>query len=924
MNDESRLIVEKCLMLITAPSAEKSLIALVFAVCKRVEPIGDQDLVTPPNPGVGDILGIQRRVHSMELLLHLMESSKHWLFLNSTGAQLVLRTVINTILNCCVTGIHHRLFFQRVLQLIVFLWRALPNTMIKPLSVIVHEVLFGVLKSANCTSRQKQDILEAISVMFHDHQEIVDVFHNFDIDPSSGIHLFEEMVTVTCKLADGVIPSSDETSDIRAEGSLRRRALENLVSFFYNIVARLGNMSRPPTVPDTPSPVSIKSRSGSFWMQNFTFVRNTRSIMDKALQQGKLGNLMEGISLICEMSTQAESIRRISAFLHEYAHLFDGDDVGRFLISSGKYSSVGFLSSSTRAAIRTAFFDRIDFHGMDLLDAIRDMFKGNLGFYIPYELDVDDDVTIDYDEMKRELKLGVKSLLKATAIAYVRDNSNVFADHYTAFRIAESIVDLNDSVHAIAPEEKLPVPSKLAWLQMLYPLFSSNTDGPNPRSSRSSAVLTFDLWRLESYYDSVTLFKLDSLDHGGNADIWSIQRQSQCSSRNRPIHVSDFAAAEVRAEVSNMCRRAHGQLHNPRYSVSHQMRRSTSWSICSGLFEVSWARFIASISTIVYVAKRRDVIFMCLEAIEHGAIAAIRLGFVSEFQTFIDHLARMSFSYQFECDNVDSINVNYRETLQNDINRGKFLEEKWLKDIKASLTASDYNVDGFCRTVMQVADNAKTAVRVNINCEKLREVCCNWAPDYRLIKRGREFVGQGQLSKLSSGGKLTKYLFILFNDALLYGDYAKCHQVLHLGICHVESVSDLDPRVAERKLSNAFSVRSPRKEFIVVADNANQKTLWLNTIIRALVSYRTAERKNWISRVNLISSTGKLPPTDSTADACLVCFRPFSKVRRRKVVSFRIVFFNHHFLFLVFFQGSSCNSLKRNTDEQLRFHTEQT
>lgn len=155
-------------------------------------------------------------------------------------------------------------------------------------------------------------------------------------------------------------------------------------------------------------------------------------------------------------------------------------------------------------------------------------------------------------------------------------------------------------------------------------------------------------------------------------------------------------------------------------------------------------------------------------------------------------------------------------------------------------------------------------VRVIINCEKLREVCQNWAPEYRLIRRGREFVGQGQLSKLGSNYKLTKYLFILFNDALLYGDYAKCHTVLHLGVVQVEDISDDDPsrncmsvflrRHSStnaivglidnvKRYANSFLVRSPRKDFTVVAENAAQKQLWLNTIIRTLVAYRTGERK---------------------------------------------------------------------------------
>lgn len=58
----------------------------------------------------------------MELLLHLMESTKQWLYLNSTGAQVFLNSVLHTILYCCATGVHHRLFFQRSFLSITHLW----------------------------------------------------------------------------------------------------------------------------------------------------------------------------------------------------------------------------------------------------------------------------------------------------------------------------------------------------------------------------------------------------------------------------------------------------------------------------------------------------------------------------------------------------------------------------------------------------------------------------------------------------------------------------------------------------------------------------------------------------------------------------------------------------------------------------------
>lgn len=42
---------------------------------------------------------------------------------------------------------------------------------------------------------------------------------------------------------------------------------------------------------------------------------------------------------------------------------------------------------------------------------------------------------------------------------------------------------------------------------------------------------------------------------------------------------------------------------------------------------------------------------------------------------------------------------------------GKFLEERWLKDIKASIADGTIDVDAVCRQIVQIAEDAKVAVR---------------------------------------------------------------------------------------------------------------------------------------------------------------------------------------------------------------------
>lgn len=57
----------------------------------------------------------------------------------------------------------------------------------------------------------------------------------------------------------------------------------------------------------------------------------------------------------------------------------------------------------------------------------------------------------------------------------------------------------------------------------------------------------------------------------------------------------------------------------------------------------------------------------------------------------------------------------------------------------------------------------------------------------------------------------------------------------------------------DRRTQFAFKVRSPRKEILVLASNAAQKNLWLNTIIRTMVNYRTSHRCDIILFLTIIT-----------------------------------------------------------------------
>lgn len=71
------------------------------------------------------------------------------------------------------------------------------------------------------------------------------------------------------------------------------------------------------------------------------------------------------------------------------------------------------------------------------------------GFLVPLDLELDDDVQAEEEEILAELNRGIGQLLRAFAVAYVRDNRNIFRDFYTALRVTEAVVALNDQIHVL-------------------------------------------------------------------------------------------------------------------------------------------------------------------------------------------------------------------------------------------------------------------------------------------------------------------------------------------------------------------------------------------------------------------------------------------------------------------------------------------
>jgi hypothetical protein len=155
------------------------------------------------------------------------------------------------------------------------------------------------------------------------------------------------------------------------------------------------------------------------------------------------------------------------------------------------------------------------------------------------------------------------------------------------------------------------------------------------------------------------------------------------------------------------------------------------------------------------------------------------------------------------------------------------------------------------------ADNVNETLRKSEDVTSLIMLNAQFVRDDRyvdLVKKKRSILMDGLLDKMFSnrtfGSKSKVYRFLLLTDMLLYAerkqegkkgteidpkrplskDMWAIKQILNLSETIVSSVDDC------KEYTNAFSVMSEAKSFIVSADSVAQKTLWLTALEKAMIN----------------------------------------------------------------------------------------
>eukprot|EP01083_Nonionella_stella_P115268 341565_1 len=180
-----------------------------------------------------------------------------------------------------------------------------------------------------------------------------------------------------------------------------------------------------------------------------------------------------------------------------------------------------------------------------------------------------------------------------------------------------------------------------------------------------------------------------------------------------------------------------------------------------------------------------------------------------------------------------------------------------------------------------------------------------------LVTPARRYIKQGQLCKIEMKDDQMYYLFILFNDCLLYASQSMIGSKLILGkileFNEKFSVKETSTSINVHGIKNLFEIHSTTESFFVFAGSKKEMDDWIDAINKScteVMSRKMAQSGN----SNLHAATLFIP--DDFADRCMMkgCESRFTFVNRR-----------HHCYScgFVICGACSCNKVIVKSSEQL-------
>ena len=289
---------------------------------------------------------------------------------------------------------------------------------------------------------------------------------------------------------------------------------------------------------------------------------------------------------------------------------------------------------------------------------------------------------------------------------------------------------------------------------------------------------------LETLYKNIAASAIEWKEKPKSAESAAAEEKAKENQTDQE-RVDDQQKA-VRKTFEITVRRALAYLKN---WAAHEQgyNRTSNTMIAAGMFEVIWYRIISVITLRSDNYKPGDVelLHICLEGLAYGSTIAICLGLPTERQAFSRQLAKITFIER----NRESIKANGMHLR---IVQGEHLKMEWYRPFNLLCEKSPARA---CHVVFDCAHDIKQKINYERRQAKLRQIESDFNHEIILVDPSRSFVREGYLTKLSnsSAAKKQQYMFMLFNDCLIYASEGmnskwKCHRVIHLSLCRLEDL----------------------------------------------------------------------------------------------------------------------------------------
>jgi len=153
--------------------------------------------------------------------------------------------------------------------------------------------------------------------------------------------------------------------------------------------------------------------------------------------------------------------------------------------------------------------------------------------------------------------------------------------------------------------------------------------------------------------------------------------------------------------------------------------------------------------------------------------------------------------------------------------------------------------------------------------------------EWEIVKPGRKYVRDGELSKVCRRVRKVRHFF-LFSDVLIYsfpteknGKF-KISRLFNLRLLSVKGIPD----DGQRNLLNAFQITTESKSFVVIAQSADDKELWLQKLTDSITQYINNVQTLDLNVDSSISTAPVWVPDDEVK-ACTCCNTKFTVINRR-------------------------------------------